>query len=346
MNGSSNYKNCTFTSQYNYRADSVHGTKKHERCYSFTADNLLKQAFQHIELAAGLSISFFNFHSDSGLKINYHIQHSPIIFNFILTGNSIVELSEANTNSSMVTFSPRSGSSSIRLKPESTLAGTFIIPPRVAYSTVSIQIEESFLKEYLADDINKLPQDFCDILYSNKSQKNDKRFFSGLTPPMLCAALSASNGAKTGGISKRFLQAKANELICLKLFQLMEQNNSTPLGRLSQQDKRNILSAREILIETMDKPPTIDALARQVGINTLKLKQGFKREFGTTVYDYFRQYRLEKAMDYLHKGGKGVAETAHAIGYSNISHFIDAFKKRYGITPGELKRKSSVADNV
>lgn len=335
---SSGYKRCTFESQYSCRSKPVHGTKNHEKYYSYKADHLFKQAFHHIELAAGLAISFLNIHSDSGLKINYSIQQSPILFNFILTGNSIVELRETSSNANMVKFSPRSGSSSIRLKPESHLSGTFTIPPGVTYSTVSIQIEESFLKEYVAEDMNKLPQDFCDILYNRKSQKNDRRFFSGLTPPMLCAAMSALNSTKTGGVSKRFLQAKANELICLKLFQLMEQNNPTSTGRLSRQDRQNILTAREILTETMDNPPTIDELSRRVGINTLKLKQGFKREFGTTVYDYFRQYRLEKAMNYLQRGEKGVAETAYAIGYSNISHFIDAFKKRYGITPGELKR--------
>ena len=346
------YEECTFSCHCSRSRSSLRNSCRQDHSYRYSTGTLLTQGFHHIPLDRELAINFLHIHSDRGITINYRIENSPIVFNFILAGNSIVELRETNSNAGGVTLHPGSGSSSIRLKPRSHLAGVFSIPPGITYSSVCIQVGESRLKKYVMGDENRLPQDFCDILFREKPQPNDFRFSSGLTPSMLCAAMAALQGNRAGTIAKHFLQAKANELLCLKLFQLMEQNTHSSLPKLSFKDRQNILTARELLIQNMDTPPTLDLLSRQVGINTLKLKQGFKREFGTTVYNYLRQYRMERALDMLRREKKGVAETAYAVGYSNVSHFIDAFRKSYGVTPGEFKREpgslisQGTADNM
>lgn len=344
MTCSQNYKKSTFSGHCT-RNHTVQCTPcRQDYSYHYRTGSLLNHGFRHIPLGRELAISFLNIRSDSGIAINYKIENSPIVFNFILAGNGIVELRETNTNLDGVTLYPGSGSSSIRIKPRAHLAGVFSIPPGVTYSSVCIQIGESRLKEWVMGDESRLPQDFCDILFRDKPQPENSRFLSGLTPAMLCAAIAALKVNRDGSIDQHFLRAKADELLCLKLFQLMEQNVLCSTAQLSAKDRQNIFTARELLIRNMETPPTIDQLSRQVGINTLKLKQGFKREFGTTVYNYLRHYRMQKAVDLLQRDKKGVAETAYAVGYSNVSHFIDAFKKSYGITPGKLKRGPGNSD--
>jgi len=322
---SEKYQRCFFESEYNRQEKN-----------SYHTDRLLKKTFTHIDLTAGISVSFANICSESGVIIDYRIQKSRIVFKFMLTGNSIIRLTETGAAAIKILLSG-SGSSSIRMKPEAHLEGTFTIPPRVAYSSVCIHIDKSVLQEFIKGDMGKLPQDFCDILFDRKIQAVDSRFFSGLTLPMFCAARAASNGIRQGVVGRQFLLSKANELICLKLFQLMEQNRVNGSKELSAIDRQNIHNARKFLLEDIQNPPSVQELSRKVGINSLKLEQGFKREFGTTVYDYYRQYRLERAKEFLQTVEKGVAETAYEIGYSNVSHFIDAFKKRYGVTPKVFK---------
>ncbi|WP_321529914.1 AraC family transcriptional regulator [uncultured Desulfuromonas sp.] len=341
---SQNYKKSTFSCHSARNHASLYNSCQQDDAYRYSTGPLLTQGFRHIPLDRELAISFLHLHSDSGITINYRIENSPIVFNFILAGSGVVELRDTNTNVGGVTLHPGSGSSSIRLKSGSHLTGVFSIPPGITYSSVCIQIGESRLKECVMGDEGRLPQSFCDILFRDKPQPNDSRFFSGLTPAMLCAATATLNANQEGQVGKCFLQAKANELLCLKLFQLMEQSGYPSTAQLSAKDRQNIFTARELLIRNMETPPTIDQLSRQVGINTLKLKQGFKREFGTTVYSYLRQYRMEKAIDLLRRDKKGVAETAYAVGYSNVSHFIAAFRKSYGITPGEFKREPENLD--
>jgi len=48
--------------------------------------------------------------------------------------------------------------------------------------------------------------------------------------------------------------------------------------------------------------------------------------------------RLEKAFALLEQGEHNVSESAFAVGYTNVSHFSEAFQKRFGILPRVLIR--------
>lgn len=76
-----------------------------------------------------------------------------------------------------------------------------------------------------------------------------------------------------------------------------------------------------------------------MGLNDFKLKAGFKEVFGTTVFGYIREQRLEKALAYLQSGRWNVGEAAFSVGYANPCSFAKAFRERYGLNPSELLRR-------
>jgi AraC-like DNA-binding protein len=84
-------------------------------------------------------------------------------------------------------------------------------------------------------------------------------------------------------------------------------------------------------------PPTLSELAKAVGINEYKLKKGFKETFGNTVFGYLADTRLELARIELFEKKKSVSQLAFELGYSSIQHFSNAFKKKFGVSPGRLK---------
>lgn len=53
----------------------------------------------------------------------------------------------------------------------------------------------------------------------------------------------------------------------------------------------------------MAEPPSLLELSRLIGLNDYKLKTGFKEMYGTTVFGYLREQRLEKAYRLLMEGG-------------------------------------------
>lgn len=105
---------------------------------------------------------------------------------------------------------------------------------------------------------------------------------------------------------------------------------------MSARERRLLLAARERLLHDLAAPPTIAELARETGLNQLKLKRGFKTLFGMGVYALFQRERMDRARELLRR--HGVTETAMMLGYSNVSHFGAAFRRRFGILPREIRR--------
>ena len=97
-----------------------------------------------------------------------------------------------------------------------------------------------------------------------------------------------------------------------------------------------IKKAKQILIENINEPPSINTLADQVYLPVNVLKKAFKEYYGAPVYKYILNYKLELARHLLLSKKYSVKEISYQMGYSAPTHFIVAFKKKFGITPKKL----------
>ena len=96
---------------------------------------------------------------------------------------------------------------------------------------------------------------------------------------------------------------------------------------------RKIKHAKEYLLKNIDSPPSLKELAKFAGLNEYQLKVGFKEIYGNTVFGYLLDHRLDHARALLDAAKYQVNEVAYQVGYTNPSHFIAAFRKKFGITP-------------
>jgi AraC family transcriptional regulator len=66
----------------------------------------------------------------------------------------------------------------------------------------------------------------------------------------------------------------------------------------------------------------------------------FRRHFGITVGDYARQRRLEEAAAELRLSGRSIVEIALRSGFYDQSHFTNAFRRAFRVTPAEYRRRT------
>ena len=102
---------------------------------------------------------------------------------------------------------------------------------------------------------------------------------------------------------------------------------------IDEENVAKIKKAKEIVINNMAEPPGLQELADTIGLTLKKLKTGFKQVYGDSVYSFLFDYKLEYARKLLDSGTYNVNEVGVLIGYSTSSHFISAFKKKFGTTP-------------
>ena len=96
--------------------------------------------------------------------------------------------------------------------------------------------------------------------------------------------------------------------------------------------------ARDILMENLDSPPSLSELSREIGLNTFKLKKNFKELFGAPVFKYLQNERLNKAHELLRNKDVTIQEAAWQVGYDSLSSFSNAFTKKFGVRPSEIRQ--------
>jgi len=168
------------------------------------------------------------------------------------------------------------------------------------------------------------------------SKENEQKKYykeENISSSMMIVLNQMLNYDSNSPVKKLYIKGKIYELLSL----YFSKNEGTDIEQCPfLADEENVLKirkAKDIVISNMAEPPTLPELADQVGISLKKLKMGFKQIYGDSVYSFLLDYKLEYARKLLDSGSYNVNEVGLKIGYSTSSHFISAFKKKFGITP-------------
>lgn len=210
-------------------------------------------------------------------------------------------------------------------------ASTFSLPTH-GFHTVSLRFEPGAIRGLL--DRHGYPAGgVLDEMARTAQSRVSTSRLSHLDPAtaQLITAMFAT--PYTGAARTLFLESCALGLLASQIDATARQSSSP--RELA--DDRLMEEARAWLDHHLDSPPSILELARIIGINDFKLKRGFKARFGTTIFGYVRQRRMERAAVHLH-AGLSVTAAAESVGYACPRCFADAFRRHFGVLPSELTR--------
>ncbi|MGG1553742.1 helix-turn-helix transcriptional regulator [Paenibacillus ferrarius] len=84
----------------------------------------------------------------------------------------------------------------------------------------------------------------------------------------------------------------------------------------------------------------LDHMAELLNTSPKYFSNYFKKTFGVGYVDYLNKVRLSHAREFLRHSEMSVAEIGEKTGYLNASTFTTTFKKYYGISPSEFRKKT------
>ena len=134
-------------------------------------------------------------------------------------------------------------------------------------------------------------------------------------------------------LEKLYTKGKVYELISLYFHKSDNEGAQNCPFLEDEVNVEKIQKAKTILIDRMTEPPSLSELSDMINLSLAHLKEGFKHIYGETVYAYLLNYKMEFARRLLATKKYNIAEVSFEVGYSTPSHFIAAFKKKYGVTP-------------
>lgn len=132
-----------------------------------------------------------------------------------------------------------------------------------------------------------------------------------------------------------YLKAKCEELICETVDQLNRFGKAGIREVISRSAREHqlIQTAAQIYRKDVANSPSVDQLARRLGLNRNKLNDGFRELFGISPGQYAKRVRLEWAKEQLASGAFAIGEISDTMGYSSPSAFSRAYLEYFGNPP-------------
>ena len=88
-----------------------------------------------------------------------------------------------------------------------------------------------------------------------------------------------------------------------------------------------------------DEHFSVEDLAKKAGLSRSMLHRKLVKLTGKSATDYIMEIRLNRAKELLENNVATVSEIAYKVGFNSTSYFHRAFKKRFGVSPGDIKKK-------
>ncbi len=172
------------------------------------------------------------------------------------------------------------------------------------------------------------------ISFLNEDNKDKKYYKDGsITPSMAIVLNQLINFNLNHSIKDLYFKGKAYELLSLYFNRSEDADIEQCPFLVDETNVIKIRKAKDIIVARMAEPPSLQELADEIGLSLKKLKEGFKQIYGDSVFSFLFDYKMELARKLLESGENNVNEVGLKVGYSTSSHFIAAFKKKYGTTP-------------
>ncbi|KAM3096807.1 helix-turn-helix domain-containing protein [Phormidesmis sp. 146-12] len=280
--------------------------------------------YREIQIRDGVELAIAEDYFREELKVVTCDREHPLELSYTLIGSAASNLDAANAGQYIFCGSGMAPGEALQIaENQRNLRVTLHIDPAVFYQwmpslTKQIPVEiENWLK----------PAD--QPYYTQVSQ----------TTTAMQATLQQILQCPFQGLTQQmYLEGKVWELIALHFAQTAKTDLDRVPKPLRSDDIERIHYAKEVLVARLDEPPSLIELARLVGINDCKLKVGFRQVFGTTVFGYLQDYRMERSRQLLESGDLSIAEAARAVGLVNRSHFAIAFRKKFGANPRDYRQ--------
>ncbi len=282
--------------------------------------SIAKSTFNETNLENGFLLSEFINDSMETQCFERDIDSSFIQLHFCIHGSA-----KFHFNSGNYTFSVLEEHSILLYNPQQELPLNLEIKPKSSLVSLLVSIKK----------FHSLFSDEADYISFLSDENSHRKYYddSVIKPTVLIVLKQLINANVNSSIRNLYIKGKIYELLSLH-FQKDESVEGEYCPFLvDERDVSKIRKAKDIIISRMDEPPTLQELSNETGLNLKKLKEGFKQVYGNTVYSFLLDYKMEQSRKLLKSNQYNVNEVGLQVGYSTASHFIAAFKKKFGITP-------------
>ncbi|MDR6884810.1 AraC family transcriptional regulator [Bacillus sp. 3255] len=224
---------------------------------------------------------------------------------------------------------------------EPDIVHAYKVSPAEKLTVCNLLFMPSLLKAEL--DTLSLVTPFVNFYYVEPFLRNNVRFVSRLRLRTnqqleigsLLDKLIAEQNSKPLGYETMIKTGLIQLFISLsRFYQQMEQ----PGAKLGQ-DEQTLQTILAFIRKHYAQPLTLEQISHVCGMSASVFSAKFKMYTGKTFIEYRNDIRLGMAEEAIRETSDKIADIALQVGFDDLSFFNKLFKKKTGLTPGQLRKK-------
>ncbi|MEM1256692.1 MAG: AraC family transcriptional regulator [Cyanobacteria bacterium P01_H01_bin.21] len=280
-----------------------------------------------INLRGGLTLHILQGQLQQTVRMKrQHEADFPLVSKFYISGSSRIQTKGSTTIAA--DYAEVAGCQYLYHLPDITEIEEW--PSHKPHHVVMLRAQTDYLRSF--SEGNPLLPSTLRQLFDGKAQRFHQPL--GRMTPMMSRALQQIIRVPYQGVMQRmYLESKALELLTLQFAHWAEASSSKKSRQLPSHELERLHAAKAVLTRNIDNPPALSEIAQQVGLNEYRLKQGFRRVFGTTPFGYLHHCRMQQAQHLLLSSNLSIAGVAQRIGYRSPEAFSNAFRRQFMISP-------------
>ena len=150
----------------------------------------------------------------------------------------------------------------------------------------------------------------------------------------------AAEQIATGRVGSEVLMSRLSELLFIEAIQrYVETLPDQQTGWLAGLKDAYVSRALALMHARIDKPWTVEALGKEVGLSRSALADRFGEVLGLPPMQYLANWRIHVAAHELASSNKSIAQIAQEVGYESEASFTRAFKRMMDAPPATWRRQ-------
>ncbi len=94
-----------------------------------------------------------------------------------------------------------------------------------------------------------------------------------------------------------------------------------------------------LIQDDLRNSPSVEHLAQLLHLSPSRFNHIFRAETNVSLVQYVKALKMRRAKELLETTFLSVKETMSTVGLSDLSHFVRDFKKTYGVTPTQYRKR-------
>lgn len=281
----------------------------------------------------GFTVSFndYAFHSDTILKARSSVSHLELS---ISLGFPIIGTYEGISQPSL-----KSRQFTLCYTPHVKTRAGFLAGKK--YRTIDFHFELPFLYDLSKD--YPILADFLDIVVKGDQPVELTPWKHFCNKDMLAVIRFIESNPYSAKSQERWMRAKVEEILVAAI-EIAEDAKPAPVVKLSAYDQEELNKLKSYIETCPMELPLLSELSQMFPMNRDKLKKGFKKLFGVTIYDYYLTFKIERAKWLLLNTEKDVRVIAYETGYQSNIAFSNAFRKIVNCYPLYFRKVGKSSD--